>query len=83
MSNSRRYHQLAKRISIIHDSYLPNINSTGNYSRKEQDDLRAFVLLVHAEIESYFEEISESKVKAAFKNWQNSRTKSNVLLALV
>lgn len=83
MANTKRYSQLSKRIVVIEKSYLPVVNPTGNYSNKEQDDLRAFLLLVHAEIESYFEEVSESKVKAAFKNWKTNRTKSNVLLALV
>lgn len=82
MSNTRRYTQLSKRISKIEISYLPAINPTGNYSAKQQDDLRAYLLLVHAEIESYFEEISESKVRSAFNNWRLHRTKSNVLIAL-
>ncbi len=83
MSNTKRYIQLFKRISVIENSFLPNVNSTGNYSNKEQDDLRAYLLLIHAEIESYFEEVSEEKAKQAFKRWSKSRTKSNVLLALV
>lgn len=83
MANSRRYNQLSQRITTIETLYLPAVNASGNYSKKEQDDLRAFLLLIHAELESYFEEISESKVKAVFRNWKLHRTKSNVLLALV
>lgn len=71
------------RITIIENSYLPTVNPAGNYSSKEQDDLRSYLLLVHAEIESYFEEVTENKVKAAFRNWKLNRTKSSVLLALV
>jgi hypothetical protein len=83
MANSARYTKLSRRIEVIESSYLPIINSFGNYSSKEQDDLRAYLLLVHAEIECYFEEISEEKVKKAFIEWQSNRKKSNILLSLV
>lgn len=83
MSNSIRFNQLIKRISVIEKNYLPTIKASGNYSNKEQDDTRAYVLLVHAEIESYFEDIAEEKVKKAFQTWQVNRQKSNVLLSLM
>jgi hypothetical protein len=83
MSNTRRYIQLSRRINTIENAYLPAVNPLGNYSSKQQDDLRAYLLLVHAEIEAYFEEISENKAKSAFRYWELNRTKSNVLLALV
>jgi hypothetical protein len=83
MANSTRYNKLSRRITVIESSYLPSVNSLGNYSSKEQDDIRAYLLLIHAEIESYFEEISEEKVKKAFLTWQENRKKSNVLLSLV
>lgn len=83
MANTLRFNQLTTRINIIENSYLPVVNPLGNYTSKQQDDLRAYLLLVHAEIEAYFEKISEDKVKAAFKAWELKRTKSNVLLALV
>jgi hypothetical protein len=83
MSNTRRYIQLSRRINTIENAYLPAVNPLGNYSSKQQDDLRAYLLLVHAEIEAYFEEISENKAKSAFRYWELNRTMSNVLLALV
>lgn len=83
MANSRRYMKLENRVKAIETLYLPAINLTGNYTKKEQDDIRAYLLLVHAEVEAYFEEISESKAKEAFTKWKNNRTKSNVLLSLV
>lgn len=83
MANTRRFDQLSKRISKIENSYLPAYNLAGNYTSKQYDDLRAYLLLAHAEIESYFEEISEKKAKDAFSKWQTNRTKSNVLIALV
>ncbi len=83
MANSHRYNQLLKRVNKIEASYIPTIRQSGNYTNKEQDDIRAYVLLTHAEIESYFEEVAEEKVKKAFRNWQATRQKSNVLLALM
>lgn len=83
MANSLRYIQLENRLKSIETLYLPPIKSSGNYSKKEQDNLRAYLLLVHAEIESFFEEIAEEKAKKAFKNWKSNRTKSNILLSLV
>ncbi|WPR77701.1 HEPN domain-containing protein [Algoriphagus sp. NG3] len=83
MANSRRYIKLENRVKAIELLYLPATNPTGNYTKKEQDDIRAYLLLVHAEVEAYFEETSESKAKDAFNKWKNHRTKSNVLLSLV
>ena len=83
MSKSRRLIKLERRVNIIESTFLPPARPSGNYSKKEQDIIRAFLLLTHAEIEAYFEEICEEKVKRAFKNWKLNRTKSNVLISLV
>ncbi len=83
MVNSRRYLQLEKRIRAIELLYLPAIRLTGNYTKKEKDDIRAYLLLVHAELEAYLEEISEEKAKTAFRKWKDNRVKSNVLISLV
>lgn len=83
MLNSRKFFQLENRIDAIESLYLPTIKPTGNYTKKEQDNIRAYLLLVHAELESYFEGISEEKAKTAFNKWKINRTKSNVLLSLV
>lgn len=83
MANSRRFNQLKSRLTVIEATFLPPIKPTGNYTKKEQDHVRAYLLLNHAEIEAYFEEIAENKVKTAFKAWKINKTKSNVLLSLV
>jgi hypothetical protein len=83
MVNSRRYLQLEKRIRAIGSLYLPAIRLAGNYTKKEKDDVRAYLLLVHAELEAYFEEISEEKAKTAFRKWKGNRVKSNILISLV
>lgn len=81
-SNSRRYLQLKNRVQKLEDAYLPNINTSGRYSQKQTDDIRAYLLLSHAEIESYLEDILEEKVKKAHSKWRSNRKQSNVLLAL-
>ncbi len=83
MTNSQMYRQLENRIKAIERLYLPAIRLNGKYSKKEQDNIRAYLLLIHAEIEAYFEEISGNKATTAFNNWKKNRTKSNVLLSLV
>lgn len=83
MTNSRRFKQLKSRLNVIENTFLPKIKPTGNYTKKEQDQIRAYLLLNHAEIEAYFEEVAENKVKKAFKSWKINKTKSNVLLSLV
>ncbi len=83
MANSRRYLQLERRIRAIDNVFIPPIRPTGNYTKKEQDQIRAYLLLVHAEIEAYFEEVTEAKAKTAFGKWRTDRTKSNVLISLV
>ncbi len=82
MANSKRFKQLIRRIAQIETQYIPAIRPTGDYSKKEQDDLRALLFLVHAELESYFEEVAEHKVKATFINWKSTKRKSNILIAL-
>ena len=83
MANSRRYKQLESRIRAIENNLMPKIKPSGNYTKKEQDFIRGYLMLVHAEIEAYFEEISEDKAKKAFSKWRLDRTKSNVLVSLV
>lgn len=70
-------------IKRLEKSLLPNPKLNGNYTKKESDLIRSYVLLCHAEIESYFEDIAELKVKKALSSWRNNRKKSNCLLAIM
>lgn len=83
MPNSLRHKQLLSRISQLESNLLPAIKINGNYTKKESDLIRSYVLLCHAEIESFFEDIAESKVQKALTAWINSRKKSNCLLAIM
>ncbi len=83
MANSARYNKLFSRVSFLEKSLLPKVKITGNYTKKESDLIRSYILLVHAEIESYFEDIAKDKVTKAFKEWETNRKKSNCLLSVI
>lgn len=83
MANSQRHKQLLSRISQLESNLLPAPKINGNYTKKESDMIRSYVILSHAEIESYFEDIADSKVRKALNLWMINRTKSNCLLAIM
>lgn len=67
MSNTRYYKTLEKRIEKLKKRYHydEGINLP---SQDEQDDLRAFTLLCHAEFEVYFENIARAVIEKAKKS---------------
>ena len=81
MANSLRHKQLLSRIRQLERNLLPTPKINGNYTKKESDMIRSYVILSHAEIESYFEDIADSKVRKALNDWMTNRKKSNCLLA--
>jgi len=83
MAHSLRHKKLLSRISELEKNLLPNPKLNGDYTKKESDLIRSYVLLSHAEIESYFEDIAESKVQKALFYWISSRKKSNCLLSIM
>ena len=68
MAYSPRLRELLIRIQTLENHFLPTglkFSSTGQYSPLEEDHGRAYVLLVHAEIEAYFEEIGAAGITTA------------------
>ncbi len=81
--NTFLFYRLKRRIYSIETNYFPGENQTGNYSVKEQDDIRAYLFLVHAELEYYFEEIARIKSNEALQKWiYNHNYKSTILMSL-
>jgi hypothetical protein len=82
--NSIFYTRLCKRIKKIENCYLPQRpNPLGLYTQKEEDNIRAYSLLTHAELEYYFEAISVKKVSDALNKWlANKKHNSTILLSL-
>jgi hypothetical protein len=83
MVHSRRYNKLISRIRFIENSLLPNIRINGNYTKKESDLIRSYILLVHAEVESFLEDIAEEKALKCLRKWNNGRKRSNSLLSIL
>lgn len=81
--NTSLFIRLKRRIASIETSYFPTLRVAGNYSDKEQDDIRAYLFLVHAELEYYFEEIARQKTDEALQKWiANRNYKSTILMSL-
>lgn len=81
MAYSARYKTLESRISELRKQFLPKtFSSSGSYSSKELDNARAFRVLVHAELEHYFEERALEIAKVAVQLWI-SKSKPTVPLA--
>ncbi|BDX37813.1 hypothetical protein CYCD_11680 [Tenuifilaceae bacterium CYCD] len=83
MAKSRRLKQLLSRIAFLEQNILPAERLDGNYSKIESDLIKAYLLLVHAEIESYFEDKAKEKVGKALNKWMASRKKSTCLKAVL
>jgi hypothetical protein len=79
---SARFNQLKRRIARLERNLLP-AKFTAPYTQRELDQGRAYLLLVRAELEAYFEDRARSIVEAAFKRWQRHRRAPSVLLCLL
>lgn len=82
-NNSREYKRLLQRISTIEAGYFPPLKPKGNYTLKEQDDIRAYAFLIHAELEYYFEEIAREKSRETLNKWiANNNYRNSILMSL-
>ena len=60
---------LESRVEVLCDHYLPKERTQlGDYEDAQRDDARACVLLVHAEIESYLEDLSTALAQCAVQH---------------
>lgn len=83
MRISRRFHILKQRITQLENTILPPERIDGNYTDREIDLVKSYLLLVHAEIEAYFEDIARDKITAALKSWVANRRLSSCLKAVL
>ncbi len=56
MPNSARFRALSSRLAGLKDRLIPDTKPSGNYTVRENDLIRAYRLMAHAEFESYFED---------------------------
>ena len=81
--NTLQFKELKRKIDYLSIHYLPASNPSGHYSKKQKDAIRSFLLLSHAELEYYFEEVGKNIAKKALDEWLlDHNFKSKVLLYL-
>ena len=82
--NTQKYIGLQKRLNVLRRIYLPpTFSPTGSYRDSQYEKVRAYEVLVHAEMEYYFEETALSIAQKAYNKWKNARKASIPLIAMV
>jgi hypothetical protein len=61
------YERLDRRLRLLSRRFLPKPRPLGNYSSGEEDYIRSFIVLTHAEIEAYIENLTEYLWEALFE----------------
>ncbi len=83
MRQSRRFRSLQRRVEQLRRAFLPRrYSDTGAYAQPVIDRARAFRLLVHAEFESYIEDIVQESVEKAIQKWTRSGKITTPILAI-
>ncbi len=72
MGQSLRFIRLRKRVVEL-ENLLPAVDPAGNYTKRQQDDIRAYHLLVHAECEEYFEKMALAITDKAYKLYMQGK----------
>lgn len=84
MPTSIRFKEMRTRLTELRNNMLPaNFSPTGDYSDRQLDRTRGYRLLVHAEIESYLEDVAREAVTRAIQEWKANKKPSTVLLAFL
>jgi hypothetical protein len=84
MPKSKRFLELEDRLDVLRQHFLPvTFSPTGAYDPVSLDHARAFILLAHAEIESYLEDRALSKADRARRRWKSRGLCSALLSRLL
>jgi hypothetical protein len=84
MGFSKRFKQLDKRLKTLRAHFLPAAFSPiGQYTVKEYDFARAYLVLAHAEIEAFIEDRAKERVDIVFGRWNRAGRVSEVIRALI
>ena len=83
MANSARYRYLVSRIKGLEKRLMPKLKALGDYTPTENDLIRAYRLMAHAEFESYFEDRSIQIAANALKSYKRRGHCGRVLAALM
>lgn len=80
---TRRYQRLIRRIAALERIFLPAIDPLGAYSSDQYDCVRAYIVLSHAEVESYVEYMCLDLLDKAEDRWRNNGSAGLCLAALL
>lgn len=84
MPHTDYYRLLMERCNKLQKSLLPRtLSPTGNYKESTYEKVRGYKILVHAELEYYFEELAKAIMTSAKAKWDKSGETTKTLLALV
>lgn len=84
MSTPKRLRRLLTRLDMLETHLLPPVFSlTGCYAPRQHDCTKAFILLVHAELESYFEDRARHIATRAVAQYQRKGVCTPVLSRLL
>ena len=84
MRQSQRYRDLARRLYELRCCFLPEeFNDLGNYDRNELMMTSAYIILSHAEIESFIEDRARETASAAMKSWRDHKKVDCILIGLI
>jgi hypothetical protein len=84
MPTPKRLQRLLTRLDKLEEHFLPaSFSLTGSYTRRQHDHTKAFLLLVHAELESYFEDRARKLAENAQTRYQSKGICTPVLSHLL
>lgn len=83
LGQSNEFVELNNNIKIIEKNLLPKIKLSGTYTEREKNLVRGYLLLSHAEIESYFEEVATKVVLLAHNKWEKTKKPSHIIISLI
>lgn len=84
MCLSIRFKELRSRVRELREHLLPkNFSPIGDYTERQQDRARGYRLLVHAEFESYLEDISRETVTQAIREWKANKNPSIIIVSFL
>lgn len=80
---TKPFNNLSRRLVRLESRFLPPFSPIGRYSDAEYDRVRGYLLLCHAEIESYLEEHSVGAAERSLQRWRQSKKVNLCLAALL
>ena len=84
MVTSLFYKELLKRHNELKKAFLPKqLSPTGNYSDLTYERVAAYILLIHAALEYYFEQVALSIAKDSMTKWNTEKKATKTVVALI